>query len=174
MKKAEIINIINEKVDNLLDWLEDHDDIQFEISNRPNKWTTGQHVDHLIKSMTHLATAFTLPKFFLKYKFGTNNRNERTYKETYDRYIHTLATENIVPGKRYQPAIIKNDQKKSKLLELDCARKKIISKIKKYSEKDMSTYLIPHPAIGRLTIREILYFTAFHAEHHHKTLKEYH
>ena len=41
-----------------------------------------------------------------------------------------------------------------------------------FSEKQLDTFILPHPLLGKLTLREMLYFTIYHAEHHKKqTLK---
>jgi hypothetical protein len=42
----------------------------------------------------------------------------------------------------------------------------------KFSEAQLDEYVLPHPILGKLTIREMLYFTIYHATHHHlATLK---
>jgi len=47
--------------------------------------------------------------------------------------------------------------------------KKILNK---WDEKSLGEYILPHPAIGKITIREMMYFTIFHTDHHLRTLKE--
>ena len=41
----------------------------------------------------------------------------------------------------------------------------------KFSVSDLDTYLLPHPLLGKMTIREISLWTAYHTEHHYKILK---
>jgi uncharacterized damage-inducible protein DinB len=45
-------------------------------------------------------------------------------------------------------------------------------KIDKISEEDLDKHILPHPLIGKTTIREILYFTIYHVQHHQKAIKE--
>ncbi|MCB9182399.1 MAG: DinB family protein [Flavobacteriales bacterium] len=36
----------------------------------------------------------------------------------------------------------------------------------RWSESDLERYLLPHPLLGKLTLREMLYFTLYHVQHH--------
>ena len=173
MLKQELTEILKKNFIELYDWIVVHDDAQFEVSNRPGKWTTGQHIDHLIRSTAPINKMFKLPKFVLKYKFGVNNRSERTFDETHQRYLKALENGMKSFG-RFSPKEIKNSDKAQKLSELKCQGKKFVANINKQSEENLSKYIVPHPAIGYLTLRELAYFTAFHTKHHHDILKEFH
>ena len=45
-----------------------------------------------------------------------------------------------------------------------------ISKINKaldrFTEEDLDHVILPHPILGKLTVREMMYFTMLHVEHH--------
>jgi len=45
---------------------------------------------------------------------------------------------------------------------------RLCARVRKYNEQQLDSYILPHPLIGKLTLREMLYFTLYHAEHHHK------
>ena len=34
------------------------------------------------------------------------------------------------------------------------------------TEKDLDNYLVKHPLLGRITLRELCYFTIYHTQHH--------
>lgn len=174
MKKQQLTQLLKENFIALNDWAVNHDDGQFAVSEREGKWTTGQHIDHLIRSTAMVTKGFSYPKFILKWKFGVNNRKERSFEETYARYKKALADGSAKAYGRYLPEEITNNQKSQKLTELKCQGKKFISVVNKQSEENLSKYIIPHPVIGLLTLREMAYFTAFHTVHHHNILKEYH
>lgn len=174
MKKEELAQLLTNKLTELHDWVRIHDDSQFEISKRPEKWNTGQHVDHLIRSMAPLNTAFKLPKFFLRYKFGINNREERSFDETHKKYLDKIQNKGSKAMGRFIPSNIKNADKSQKLSEFKCQGKKFVANINKQSEENLSKYIIPHPILGYLTLREFGYFTAIHTNHHLDTLKKYH
>ncbi len=46
--------------------------------------------------------------------------------------------------------------------------KDLSKKIDKYSEVELDEYLLPHPLLGKLTVREMLFFTIHHVEQHQK------
>lgn len=39
-------------------------------------------------------------------------------------------------------------------------------RVDSWTEQDLDTVLLPHPLLGKLTVREMLYFTIYHAQHH--------
>ena len=57
------------------------------------------------------------------------------------------------------------------LTKFQIQQKKLQYKTKKISEKNLDTLVIPHPLMGKMTIREIIMWTAHHTEHHTETLK---
>jgi len=48
-----------------------------------------------------------------------------------------------------------------------------VKKIKNYNEANLDKYIIPHPLLGKLTLREMLFFTIHHNEHHLDLIKKY-
>ena len=46
----------------------------------------------------------------------------------------------------------------------------LCKKLKNYSEKELEVYILPHPLLGKLTLREMLYFNILHAEHHRNSV----
>ena len=90
MTKPEIINVLEQKHQTLYEWLKNHPDNLW-VKGPKGKWNTGEHIVHLIQSENTLNKALSLPRFFLKYKFGTNNRDNRTYNEIVKKYHDKLA-----------------------------------------------------------------------------------
>lgn len=174
MEREQLTRLLKDNFIALNEWITNHDDSEFEVSKREGKWTTGQHIDHLIRSTAPVTMAYRLPKLVLKWKFGLNNRSERSYEETYEKYIAALKNKGVKAGGRFVPADIKNADKSQKIMELKCQGKKFIKAFNKQSEENLSKYIVPHPAIGYMTFREIAYFTAFHTAHHHDILKKFH
>ncbi len=172
MNKVEIQQILTDKHQRLINWVKDHADEKWN-QGPPNKWTTGQHFLHLIQSIKPLNRALTVPKFFLKYKFGVSNRETRTYEQVVNRYQERLSkvTAGISPFSRNM-RIPNNQEKSNILLELTKQHKRLNKKFSKWEEKDLDKYILPHPLMGRMPVREIVMWTAYHAEHHHRILEE--
>ena len=37
---------------------------------------------------------------------------------------------------------------------------------KKWSDAKLDKYIAPHPLLGKITLRELAYFTIYHIQHH--------
>jgi len=149
MTKQEIIQKLSEGfiiVETTIN--QSHNDNMFQ--QKDNKWSAAQNVQHLILSIKPLNLAFTLPNFALLF-FGKLNRNPRNYDE-------------IVTPKKELPT------KEDLIGEFKTVNEIFLKKINDFTEEDLDKYLLPHPLLGKLTLREMLYFTIYHTLHHHKAI----
>ncbi|MFD2567984.1 DinB family protein [Pseudotenacibaculum haliotis] len=171
MNKESIVEVIEEKHQQLFDWLSESGDDNWE-KGPLGRWTTGQHILHLVDSARMLNKALKYPKFILKYKFGTSNRPSRNYDEVAKRYDERLA-ENKERAREFNKGLRKPDVKERKHLvdALQVLSKKLQYKTTKFKDKQLDTLLLPHPLMGRMTLREIIMWTAHHTEHHLNILK---
>ena len=90
MNKKEIIDLLEKKHQELFDWLKNQSEDAFK-KGPEGKWTTGQHIVHLVNSIQQVNRALSYPKFLLKYKFGKSNREVRTYDAIVKRYQEKLS-----------------------------------------------------------------------------------
>lgn len=171
MTKIDIIDDLIQKHQSLYEWLKKHPDEKW-TKGPKDKWNTGEHIVHLIQSEKALIKALWLPKFYLKYKFGVNNRENRTYAQIVQKYQDKLAAHSGLVAKisRKMP-IMTPSNKKFYISKLEKEKMKLIRQFKKWTDHDLDTYLLPHPLLGRMTIREIVIWTAYHTEHHCEILK---
>lgn len=155
----------------LFDWIENQPIDNWEKGLK-EKWTAGQHILHLINSLQLLNNALSYPKFILKYKFGTCNRPIRNYKDVAKNYQQKLIDNQdrarIFNQKLKQLSI---NERENLLTKFQIQQKKLQYKTKKIKDKNLDTLVIPHPLMGKMTIREIIMWTAHHTEHHTETLK---
>ncbi len=172
MTKKEIVNILQEKHQELFDLIENQSDEKW-IEGPENKWTFGQHVLHLVDSIALLNKALIYPKFILKYKFGTSNRETRNYDVVAKKYEEKLAA-NQERAKQFNIKLKTPTLKQKAFLinKLKIQNKKLQHKTNKWKDKDLNNLLIPHPLMGRMTVREIIMWTAHHTAHHTQILKE--
>jgi uncharacterized damage-inducible protein DinB len=168
MNKAEIIQLLNKKYKELFSWLEKHTDEEFE-KNTAEKWSPGQHVDHLIKSTRPLNQALRMPKMALRTMFGKNNRDERNYTEVEKRYNEKIQAGGTASSK-FLPKQISNSQKSALIDTLREELYNMTSILEKWDEKRLSKHLLPHPLLGKMTINEMMYFTIIHTEYHYRLL----
>lgn len=171
MEKIEIIELLETKHQELFTWLENHPDEKW-LMGPEGKWTAGQHVLHLVNSIKLLNKALSYPNFLLKYKFGVSNRESRSYIEVAKRYDQRLL-ENQERAKAFNKDLEKPLLKEKKHLKntLQIQNKKLQYKTNKLKGKHLETLLLPHPLMGKMTLKEIIMWTAHHTEHHLSILK---
>jgi hypothetical protein len=142
--------------------------------NRPeNKWSVAENLQHLIISTNTTTLAYQLPKFLVRWIGGTPNRSSRSYDELKTKYYKKLS-EGGKASARFIPKPIQIKYGKQKLLDnWDKATSKFITSLTgKRTEDDLDNYLVKHPLLGRITLRELGYFTIFHTEHHLQSIKK--
>lgn len=172
MNKETIAELLDEKHQTLSNWLNKQDAERWETGPE-GKWTTGQHVIHLLQSMKPLNTALSLPKFILKFKFGTSNRAVRDFDTVKIGIYNVLKEAKGITFKGSQNMKVPSIKDKQYIINrLLVENKKLQYKTRKWSDKDLDTYILPHPLMGKMPVRELLMWTAYHIEHHTDTLKE--
>lgn len=171
MDKEAIANLLEAKHSELISWLENQPEDQW-TQGPEGKWTTGQQALHLLQSIKPLNDALSMPKFILRYRFGKANRPVRAYNAITKRYQERLVE---AKGKTYKGSKnMKTPTLKEKdyiLNRLQTESKKLQYKTKKISDNNLDNLILPHPLMGKMPIREIIMWTAYHVEHHTETLK---
>lgn len=174
MEKETIISLLEDKHQELFNWIHKQPEDSYE-KGPEGKWTTGQHIVHLVASIKQVNNALSYPKFLLKYKFGSSNREVRSYDEVAKRYQEKLS-KNQERARKFNievktPSKIKFNQL---LATLQVQNKKLQHKTKRWKNKDLNSLILPHPLMGKMPIREIIMWTGYHTEHHTTILKEKH
>lgn len=135
------------------------------------KWSVAENMQHLIISTKTTSLAYKLPKILLRLVGGKPNRFSKSFEELSAGYYKKLEDGAKASG-RYIPKPIEIKYGKAKLLdnwnkttaEFICALKN------NRTEADLDHYQVKHPLLGSITLRELCYFTIFHADHHLKSI----
>ncbi|MCL7753402.1 DinB family protein [Polaribacter sp. Z022] len=170
MTKEEIADLLEKKHQILFNWLNNQPKNNWE-KGPDNKWTVGQQILHLVNSLHALNKALSYPRFFLKYKFGLCNREPRNYKTIVNKYEEKLLKNTDrarVFNQNLKKPLLKDRERL--LTKLQIQNKKLQYKLHKISDVNLDTLVIPHPLMGKMTLREIIMWTAHHTEHHTETL----
>ncbi|NKI33102.1 DinB family protein [Croceivirga thetidis] len=172
MDKEHIISAIVSNHDAFFAKLDSLSDEEF-LKQPGNKWSAGQQLDHLIKSVKPVDMAFGLPMFVLKMKFGVANRPSKSYEDLVTKYLNALGKKSDfkIPSE-FDPKQIPLERRKKASEKLDKLVHKLCSRLSKFSEEELDNYILPHPLMGKVTLREMLYFTAYHVQHHDKQILE--
>ncbi len=132
-------------------------------------WSPAWHVRHLTKANLPVARALRLPKLVPRLLFGTAKEPSRSFEKLREDYRARLAAGG--QAGRYAPS------DKPLPPDLEAWRQEIvadygrsvndwISASQRWSEKDLDRIRMPHPLLGKLTVREMLFFTLYHSAHH--------
>jgi hypothetical protein len=132
-------------------------------------WSPADNVRHLLKSTRPVAGALAMPKVLLAIRFGVAFRDSVTYSQLQERYLSILAT-GFKAG-RFAPAPLKpseisEEHRRSMMASLDTAFENLTSAATRWREWQLDRLRLPHPALGNLTVREMLFFTIYHHVHH--------
>ncbi len=133
------------------------------------KWSAGQQLDHLVRSTAPVLLAFRLPTFLPRLLFGKAKEPSRTYEELKSFYLQRLQAGGKASG-RFIPKSVAFYQKQDLLKHLHQTITNLAKQLDAFTEEELDFYRLPHPILGKLTFREMLYFTIYHVQHHHKQL----
>lgn len=167
--KTELINILKESNQHVTLWFTEIPATDF-FTRHGEVWSASDNMDHLVKAHKPIANALKLPKITLRAMFGKPNKASMTYEALCQNYRNEIARGAQASG-RYLPKQENPDSnaetKKRELLEqFSKASAELVSAIEKWDEKELDDYLLPHPILGKLTIREMLFFTVYHNLRH--------
>jgi len=134
------------------------------------KWSISQNVDHLTRSVRTTKLAYSLPKIFVRTLFGKANRPSKTYEELVTKYKLKLEQGGKASG-RYLPKT-KVSKKLTLIQKWQRANEKYLEAVElNWSDPQLDHYIAPHPLLGKLTLRELCYFTIYHTGHHLNIIK---
>ncbi len=174
MTPEQITTQLNNNTAMLRQLMGSQQDIFWEYKPSQDKWSSGQHVIHLVQSSEPLLKALKLPKFLLKWRFGKSNRPSRTYDEVIERYEEKLAAAGpgvVGPFSRNMPNSVASESKVW-FERLENLNHKINQKTTQLSSAHLDTLLLPHPLMGKMTLREILMWNTHHTKHHIQILQD--
>ena len=133
------------------------------------KWSSADQLEHLILSSKGVGSALKMSKMKLML-FGKSKDGSKSYDELFSKYKDVLNTGMKAPP-NFSPDPDQNFSKDELLGNWNMIGRKLADRIPLWTDKDLDSYRLPHPAIGKITVREMLYFTIFHARHHLNSMK---
>lgn len=134
-----------------------------------SEWAPIDDLRHLNRTVGATARGLAMPKIALLLRFGRARRPSLPYDELRARYM-SLLRNGLTAPQRYAPPPAEFDDAEAYRART-LARWRDVSgaldrAIRRWSERSADRYVLPHPALGRLTIREMLYFSHGHSLHH--------
>lgn len=136
------------------------------------KWTAGQQLRHIQLSVKPVVLALRLPRFMIQWKFGLANRSSSTYDGLVQKYLRALDGMLAEAPRAFQPPEEKHKSSGQLFSEYEKTLDNLLKQVQKITDKDLERYVLPHPLIGKLTLKEMLYFTVYHVQHHHDIVRQ--
>lgn len=132
-------------------------------------WSPADNVRNLTKSIRPVAMALKIPRLILRLRFGRPKAASRTYHKLRDDYHQRLAAGG--QAGRYAPSPLRAEP------DAEAARTRILGQhaeavdalatsITRWPDAKLDRCQLPHPLLGMLTVREMLFFTLYHNQHH--------
>lgn len=136
------------------------------------KWSIAENIQHLTTATKMTSLALMVPKFILRLLYGKPNRPSRSYEELVTKYKAKLEAGGAASG-RYIPKAKDIANKEEMIAKWEAATQRYLSRIKyHWEEEKLDKYIVAHPLLGKITIRELAYFTIYHTKHHLKTIRQ--
>ena len=152
-------------------WVENQPIENFNKEITEGKWTIAQHVFHLTKSTKAVSKGMSMPKMVLRTMFGKNNREERTLDQLRNKYKGVLAQTGMKAPPEYSAKVDRQFELKPLIKRFNGELEDMLKALDKFDEAALTKHIMPHPAVGKLTIREFMYFTILHTDHHLELMK---
>ncbi len=155
----------------VVDTVDGMSEAQFNHSVGP-EWSAAGYLKHLILSVKPVAKALNLPQDKLREMFGTAEGGSRSYAEIASAYSERLSEgvraedyTNVTPDFYRFPDGV-TDQKQYLTQTWDESNTRLLNAVEGWDDSALDSLQMPHPAIGMVTVREMLYFTLHHNSLH--------
>ena len=113
-----------------------------------------------MNSAKRITSSLQLPKAVLRTQFGQSNHARRDYDSLvtlYQKEVKNIPP-TVVPKGEKHPVSAKTDL----LATFQQQGEKLAKVISEWSEADLDEYLLPHPLLGKMSIRELLLWMIYH------------
>lgn len=131
-------------------------------------WSAADNVRHLLKSTRPVIKALRLPRIVLRALFGRARRPPMSFEGFRKRYAEALAAGG--QAGRFAPSPRKEhdlDRWRAAIMDQrEQVHRKLVEVVRRWADPALDRYCLPHPLLGRLTLREMLFFTLYHHVHH--------
>lgn len=167
MQKQELIKMFTKNHHEIIRYIDGLDDSKFTYTNN-EKWSAGQELEHILLTIAPFPRILFSKAYIIK-NFGYINRSTWNYETVLENYSKTTlkAPDKFVPQRE-----VSIKQKSTIIADIKKTLLRITEALEKYSEEELDTLTLPHPLLGKLTIREIFYLMSYHPLHHKNQIQE--
>ena len=144
-------------------------DEQFFAPAADGGWSPARNVTHLVDSLSAVTRALRLPRFVPRLLFGAARQPSRSLEEVVLAYRGALS--GGAGAGRYTPSEVSAEAdpaatRRQVLARWQAALPALSAAVVRWDEAALDRIRLPHPILGKLTVREMLHFSLYHLAHH--------
>lgn len=139
------------------------------LAPQGDAWSPAEHVRHLLKSIAPVVRALGLPRPLLGLLFGVARTESRSFEKMRTDYLETLSRGGTAGKFTPSKEVVPDDReayRRRVMASFRTVSEDLARAVALWDERALSRYRLPHPLLGKLTVREMLLFTLYHGEHH--------
>lgn len=129
------------------------------------KWSVADTMQHLFLSARPVARLMAGPRDMFR-QWGQPDGPSRSYAEIADLYRRTLATGLKAPAALSPRSDDMHADRATVVARFVDACESLAAAAGTWSADELDRYVMPHPALGIVTVREMLDFMDIHTQHH--------
>ena len=132
-------------------------------------WSPADHVRHLTKSVRAVTRGLELPRALVWLAFGPARAPSRSYDALRETYLDALARGGKAGKYTPRPLGPVDDVEAARariMAQHTAAVGGLVATASGWPERALDRCRLPHPLLGKLTVREMLAFTLYHNLHH--------
>jgi hypothetical protein len=134
-------------------------------------WTPAEHLDHLNIACSAVARGFSMSRLLLRIRFGRAHQSSRTFEGLRDNYRALLkggagAAGRFIPEREELTEEQRAVRHGALLARWQRVNARLRAALAGWSERDLDRIQLPHPILGKIAAREMLFFAIYHASHH--------
>ncbi len=170
LSKFQILNSMDSIVEELVRLSNSVKEEQFFHKN--DKWSIAENLEHIRLSFLTSWKKMFWPKFIIRRLNGKPDHDSLPY-EMLEESFQKKTEETQDPCKQYEPHIDPGTTNKEKMLDqFQGTYNRFMNEFRYYWEDEhIDHYQVSHPVLGKVTIRELLYFNLFHCWEHFRIMR---
>ena len=131
-------------------------------------WSPAEHVRHLTRSMTPLLPVLRVPRVALRFAFGAATEPSRSYEQIEAMYEKVLSAGGTAGRFAPSPEQSGGDTaRRNAIMDAHSETLRGLTQaMDRWTEAQLDAHRLPHPLLGKLTVREMMLFTLLHNQHH--------
>lgn len=134
-------------------------------------WTPAEHLQHLGIAVSAVARGLSIPPWLLRLRFGRARQPSRSFIELRDAYRERLARGGRASGRFVPPREgLSPEQATGRQAQLlarwQRVNSRLVSSLDHWSDGNLDRIRLPHPILGKITAREMVFFIIYHGHHH--------